>query len=85
MSLNNLRDQAADFLNKLKADKFTDADILHEIEQKLSMLKKSNAADQESCNQIYDIIYLLLELAAKHNYDLDAEWQKGQAKKQKYL
>ncbi|MFH1089450.1 MAG: hypothetical protein V1716_03435 [Candidatus Uhrbacteria bacterium] len=85
MSLNNLRDQVADFLNKLKENKFTEDDILNEIENKLSIIRSSRDDDNEYRHQIYDILYLLLELAAKHNYDLDDEWQKGQIRKQKYL
>lgn len=85
MSLNSLRDQVADFLNKLKEDKFTEDDILNEIDNKLSMIRNSHDNDSEYHHQIYDILYLLLELAAKHKFDLDDEWQKGQIRKQKYL
>jgi len=85
MYLNNLRDQVADFLNKLKEDKFTEDDILNEIDDKLSIIRDSRDNDSEYRHQIYDILYLLLELAAKHNYDLDDEWQKGQIRKRKYL
>jgi len=85
MYLNILRDQVADFLNKLKEDKFTEDDIFNEIDNKLLIIRKSRDNDDEYRHQIYDILYLLLELAAKHNYDLDDEWQKGQIRKQKYL
>jgi hypothetical protein len=69
----------------LKEDKFTEDDILNEIDNKLLIIRKFRDDDNEYRHQIYDILYLLLELAAKHNYYLDDEWQKGQIRKQKYL
>lgn len=85
MYLNHLRDQVADFLNKLKEDKFTENEIIKHLEEELASLKNSLNDDKKYRHQIYDLLYLLLELAAKHHFDLDLEWQQGQVKKQKYI
>lgn len=83
--LNDLRDQVAVFLNNLKRDNFTEKDVIKNIEDELLILKESTNNNEQYSHQIYDILFLLLELAAKHKFDLDLEWHKGQIKKQKYL
>lgn len=83
MSLNNYRDEAGDFLHKIGAED-------EKIEIKLKMLDNEFNTLKESINnpdtvkhQIYDILFLLFEVAYDYKLDLEEEWNKGKERKQK--
>lgn len=88
MSLNSYTEEVRDFLHKIHSNNESN-------QQKIEWLKEEFAQLQcaiESSNmpkvqhQLYDMIYILFEIAAANNLDLDSEWQTGaQRKAIKYL
>jgi len=85
MTLNTYRDDVQKFLASLKDKAFDSATIVMLLEQELASLK-ANLADKEVVDhQVYDCLFLLLELAARNRTDLDAAWERGREKKKKYL
>ncbi len=88
MALNDYRDEAGEFLKAIGADSQQIAKILGWLDKELAGLKDAAARDDqpELRHQIYDIMFLLFELAARFDLDLDTEWASGREKKQaKYL
>ncbi len=84
MYLNKLRNQVGKFLDKINKKKLTEDDIIKHIEKELKILQRAKHDRRKYKHQIYDILYLLLELAAINLFDLDEEWEKGE-KKKKFL
>jgi hypothetical protein len=85
MKLNNFRDEVAEFLQRVDPHGCeSDAFILGMLDEEFSLLKKSLSFPDQLRHQIYDVIFLLFELAAKHKLDLDMEWETGRTRKQKY-
>ncbi len=88
MSLNNYTEEARDFLEKMNA-------LNENIELKLKWLDEefqllNNAVEKKDKNkiqhQIYDMLFILFEISADYNLDLDNEWNFGRKRKQeKYL
>lgn len=88
MSLNRYTEEVRGFLRKIKSDNESN-------QQKIEWLKEEFAQMQyaiESSNmpkvqhQLYDMIYILFEIAAANDLDLDSEWQAGAKRKaEKYL
>lgn len=88
MSLNTYRDEAGAFLSALGAQGEGDAQKLVWLEEELELLRKASATgdDARMRHQIYDMLFLLFELAAEHDFNLDEEWRAGAARKRnKYL
>ena len=83
MSLNALRDEVASFLRVVDPDHLrADGEILAMLDEKYSELKQAESVQLP--HRIYDVIFLLLELAATRHCDLDAEWNAGRIRKRKY-
>lgn len=88
MSLNNYTEEARDFLEKMNA-------LNENIELKLKWLDEefqllNNAVEKKDKNkiqhQIYDMLFILFEISADYNLDLDNEWNFDRKRKQeKYL
>ncbi len=86
MGLNEFRDEAGDFLRNIGAECRDASEIFAMLDGKYSELKASADEPLKLCHPVYDVMFLLFELAAKYEFDLDAEWQKGRANKRiKYL
>jgi hypothetical protein len=88
MALNNYRDEAGEFLKAIGADAEQIAKILGWLDGELAKLKEAAARDDlpELRHQIYDVLFLLFELAARFDFDLDSEWISGrETKRAKYL
>ena len=86
MSLNVYRDEAGEFLNIIAShDSETTSKILEMIDKEYALLKDSIDLPDTVGHQIYDILFLLFELASKYNIDLNTEWIKGRKKKLKYI
>ena len=88
MRLNGYRDQASEFVKAIEADDEDLSRILRWLDNELVGLK--DAAKQGDSgrlsHQIYDLLFLLFELAARFDVDLDAEWNAGrERKREKYL
>ena len=85
MSLNTFRDKTADFLRMVDPQgRESDATLLAMLEEKCGKLKMSAGKPDQLSHRIYDVLFLLFEIAAKHRCDLDAEWEAGRIRKRKY-
>lgn len=85
MTLNHYRNEAAEFLKK---SGFKDEDCSIKIamlEEELSILKVTDTPARLK-HQIYDMLFLLFEIAADYEFDLEEEWDKGKIRKyDKYI
>ncbi len=85
MSFNDYRNEVQQFMSALKETQWPPATIIQALEQEIVILK-ANLNDKATVDhQLYDLLFLLLELAAHNQTDLDTEWNQGKAKKKKYL
>lgn len=84
MSLNFYRDEVSEFIYK-SGFSVDIPKIFAMLDEEYSLLKESCVDAARMQHQVYDMLYLLFEIAAKCNMDLDAEWSKGKEKKKKYL
>jgi predicted nucleic acid-binding protein len=81
MYLNKLRDRVGKFLDRIDKKKLTEDDIIKHIEKEIKILKRSKHDRRKYKHKIYDILYLVFELAAINRFDLDGEWKNGENKK----
>lgn len=85
MTLNIFRDEAAAFLKKVDpTGNESLSDILVPLDHEYEDLKACLENPARMSHQIYDMLFLLLELAANLGTDLDAEWALGRERKKKY-
>lgn len=87
MCLNNYRDEVKEFLVKINSFGVDQEQKLMWIEKEFELLKSAvkNSDNKAISHQIYDMMYLLFEIAADNNSDLDSEWVNGNKKKVKYI
>ena len=88
MTLNEHRDETGRFMAAIGADREPASKILTWLDDETAALKDAATKDDRPVlrHQIYDMLFLLFELAARFDLDLDAEWSAGRArKKAKYL
>lgn len=83
LSLNNYRDEAGDFLEKIGAKNNDIEEKVKMLEEELRILKESINEPNKLNHQIYDMLFLLFEIASETNFDIDAEWNMGRIRKQK--
>jgi len=85
VSLNTYRDEAGKFLQAVDpGGREGDADILAMLDKEVAELKASVDDSRRLSHQVYDVLFVLFELAGKKGLDLDAEWTRGREKKRKY-
>ena len=86
MGLNIFRDEAGAFLDAIGKPSENSEAILSMLKDEMAELSISLSDSSQLRHQIYDMLFLLFELASRHNLDLDTEWQIGHVRKQaKYL
>lgn len=86
MSLNTYRDEAGEFLKMIEADDISLDSKIAMLEKELNILKSSINKPNKFNHQIYDMLFLLFEIASETNFDIDTEWNFGRARKQeKYI
>ena len=86
MVLNDLRDEAGEFTEKIGAANEPLQKLLKMLEDEMNELKNSVENPDRLRHQVYDMLFILFEIASKYGMDLDAEWEKGRRnKKIKYL
>lgn len=88
MKLNDYRDEVKEFLIKIDALGKNQEQKLIWLEKEFDLLKSAvrNFDDKAISHQIYDMIYLLLEIAADNDCNLDKQWEIGQRNKhEKYI
>jgi len=85
MSLNAFRDEAGEFLKAVgPAGGEPIPEIVRLLDEEHAGLKASLDDPGRLNHQVYDMLFLLFELAARRNLDLDAQWVQGRDKKRKY-
>ena len=84
MELNKYRDQAKEFMKKIGTLGKNQGQKLIWLEKELDLLKLAvkNSDSKAISHQIYDMMYLLFEIAADNDSDLNSEWLRGQRKKE---
>lgn len=80
LGLNEFRDEAAAFLEAV------DPQGKEPISETIRMLDEEHDAlnAAQLSRQVFDMLFLLFELAARENIDLDAEWARSREKKREY-
>ena len=81
LRLNDYRTEAGDFLARIGAKAEPTSTMLEMLEEELQLLRNSMDNPDEFRHQLYDILFILFSIAAKHAMDLDMEWEKGRQKK----
>ena len=86
MGLNDRRDEALEFMNAIGVGEEHVPKIFSFLDEELASLKESVGDEEKLCHQVYDVLFLLFELAGRFDLDLDSEWNEGRQRKQlKYL
>lgn len=88
MSLNEYKDEVREFLIRMNSLNGDDHQKMTWLYEEFELLKKAvdNSEKEKIEHQLYDILFLIFEMAADNNFDLDKEWERGRKRKQdKYL
>ena len=88
MSLNDYRDEVKEFLLKVDALGKNQDGKLAWLTEELDLLKRAvkDSDNKALSHQIYDMMYLLFEVAADYECDLNSDWDAGERRKtKKYL
>ena len=83
MSLNTYRDEAGQFLETIHATNEPVEKKIMMLQHELDILKANLHDKKVISHQVYDLLFLLFEIASQFNADLDSEWLAGQSRKQK--
>lgn len=82
LSLNDYKDEAKRFIEKINANDDSITKLISMLETEFDILKRTAVEDEDKLrHQIYDMLFLLFEIASKYDMDLDKEWEKGRKKK----
>lgn len=88
MSLNEYKNEVREFLLRMGSLNGDNSQKITWLNEEFELLKKAvNSSEREKIqHQLYDMLYLLFEMAADNDFDLDKEWKIGNKRKQeKYL
>ena len=88
MSLNEYKNEVKEFLFRVGSLNGDNNQKIEWLNEEFELLKKAvnESVPHEIQHQLYDMLYLLFEIAADNDFDLDSEWEKGsKRKKEKYL
>jgi hypothetical protein len=80
MGLNEFTAEARAFMENIGAQESAD-EILYMIQKGSKLLERVRDDPDALRHQLYDLMFLLFELAAKCDFDMDAEWSRGRDKK----
>jgi NTP pyrophosphatase (non-canonical NTP hydrolase) len=86
MSLNKYRDEVGEFLEQIAAREEPTSRVIDMLDEEITLLKES-LNDRERLNhQLYDVLFLIFEIATIYNLDMDTEWTVGRERKRaRYL
>ena len=86
MDLNEYRDEVGEFVDRISAREEPVSRVIDMLDEEITILKES-LNDRERLNhQLYDVLFLLFEIAAIYNLDIDTEWIRGRDRKRaRYL
>lgn len=83
MGLNQYKDEAKRFMEKINAQDENISILFSMLKEEFDILKETSLDNMEKFNhQVYDMLFILFEIAAKFELDLDAEWDKGKKHKE---
>jgi hypothetical protein len=82
MNLNEYRNEVREFLDKIASREEPVSRVMDMLDEEVALLKESLDDRERLGHQVYDVLYLLFEMAAIYNLDMDAEWVKGRKRKQ---
>lgn len=88
MTLNEYKDEVKDFLLATGTLNGNNQQKVHWMEEEFELLKQAIGDNNKERieHQIYDILYLVFEMAADNDVDLEKQWLIGKKKKQeKYI
>lgn len=88
MSLNEYKNEVREFLLSMGSLNGNNHQKITWLCEEFEELKKAvNTLERDKIeHELYDMLYLLFEIAADNDFDLDKEWQAGSKRKQeKYL
>lgn len=86
MSLNEYRDEVGEFLEQISATREPVSRVTAMLDEEITLLKQSLNDRERLSHQLYDVLFLLFEIAAMCDLDMDSEWIQGRERKQtKYL
>ena len=86
MGLNRYRDEVAEFLDKIAAREEPVSRVIVMLDEEITLLKESLDDRERLSHQLYDVLFLLFEIAAMNDLDMDTEWTQGRERKRaKYL
>ena len=88
MSLNKYKNEVKEFMINMKSFSGDNQEKIVWLEEEFDLLKKAvNISNRDKIeHQVYDMLYLLFEIAADNDLDLDKQWQAGNIKKrEKYI
>lgn len=87
MTLNDYTSEVNDFLLKMESDNENNQQKVDWLNEEFDLLQSAiEASDMPKVqHQVYDMIFLLFEIAAANNLDLDSEWQVGMKKNMKSI
>ncbi|WP_407310636.1 hypothetical protein [Desulfosporosinus sp. SB140] len=87
MSLNNYRDEAGEFLKIIGVkNDMSDTQKVNMLEEEFNILKEVMDNPDRLKHQIYDMLFILFEIASAHQFDLESEWNEGRKRKEeKYI
>lgn len=83
MSLNYYRDESGDFMERINASDGCTEDKIKMLDEEYKLFKESINNPEKLRHQIYDMVFILFEIAFDYGFDIEAEWIKGKEKKQK--
>ncbi|TCL57244.1 phosphoribosyl-ATP pyrophosphohydrolase [Kineothrix alysoides] len=88
MSLNSYTEEVRDFLRKISSDNENNQQKIEWLREEFTQLQYAvEGSDMPKVqHQLYDMMYLLFEIAAANDLDLDSEWKIGAERKaEKYI
>ena len=88
MSLNSFTEEVRDFLRKVNSGNENNHQKIEWLREEFTQLQCAiERSDMPKVqHQLYDMMYLIFEIAAANDLDLDSEWKIGAERKaEKYL
>jgi hypothetical protein len=87
MPLNEYRDEAGRFLSAIHVGNEPISVKIAMLQQELNILAAVPADDNRVIgHQVYDLLFLLFEIASQYEIDIDTQWEAGRDRKaRKYL
>ena len=85
MNLNSYKEEVRIFLENINSLNQGSEQKIEWLDEEFQLLKNAIDTNDKSKikHQIYDMLFLLFEISADYDFDLDSEWNIGREKKHK--